>query len=84
MLTECYLFCGNCLVAIALAPTCEKFAEQVLRDNFVQQGAGNLRETTSEFRNYEATILHNSSPHKLHKVVRSDGYAHYAHLVDLL
>ena len=45
----------------------------MLRDNFVKQGAGNLREMAPEFRNCEATILHNAFPHKLHKVVRNDG-----------
>ena len=49
--------------------------QQVFRDNFVQQGAGNLREITAEFRNCDATILHNAFPHKLHKVLCNYGWS---------
>ena len=54
-------------------PPGAQFFEQVLRDNLVQQGVGNLREMTAEDRNCEAMILHNAFPDKLHKVVHNDG-----------
>ena len=53
----------------------------MLRENFVQQGAGNLREMTAEFRNSEAMILHNAFPHKLHKIARNDGQPPIALLI---
>ena len=43
------------------SPTSTQFSEQVLHDNFVQQGAGYLREITAEFCICEA-ILHNAYP----------------------
>ena len=55
--------------------------QQVLRDNFWQQGSGNLWGMIPEFRNCAATILHNASPHKLHKVVRNDGWPPTALLI---
>jgi hypothetical protein len=39
------------------------------------------REMTAEFRNCEATILHNAFPHKLHKVVCNDGWPPTALLI---
>ena len=37
--------------------------QNALPYNFVQEGAGNLREMTAEFSNCEATILQNALPY---------------------
>ena len=40
---------------------------------------------TPELRNWEATILHNAFPHKLHKAVRNDGWSPTAlHIMHIL
>ena len=60
-------------------PPRTQFSEQqMLYDNCVQQGVGNLQEMTAEFHNCEATILHNAFPHK---VIHNDGWPPTAFLI---
>ena len=72
LLTPCAAPCVK--VSLFWYPSVAQFSElQVLCDNFLHQGVGNLQEMTAQFRNCEATILHNAFRHKFHKVVRNDG-----------
>ena len=71
MLTASIVLCFVFWCQLLLNPPSAQFSEpQVLHDNFVQQGAENLQDMTTEFCNCEVIIL----PHKLHKVVRNDGW----------